>query len=327
MFRIGYRTLKTSLGTPIAIFISELFHLQNFLSAGILTILCIQNTKKKSIHAAWTRFVACITAMIFSSVFFGILGYNPVAMGLELLLFIPTTVLLKAKEGVVSSSVIILHFFAKGSISLHFIINEVSIVMIGLSVALVINLYMPSIEAKLKQYQVKIEDDFRKIFEEIICYLRTNSMSWDGREITETSDLLEKGIQLAFRDVENHLMSNESYYYSYFKMRQQQFDIIERNLTLITSISHMVEQRQMVADFIEELKENIKPRNTALKRLEKLEELQESMQDMELPKTREEFEARAALFQFLREMEDYLIIKSTFKEQQKGNETHLEKAN
>lgn len=327
MFRIGYRTLKTSLGTPIAIFISELFHLQNFLSAGILTILCIQNTKKKSIHAAWTRFVACITAMIFSSVFFGILGYNPVAMGLELLLFIPTTVLLKAKEGVVSSSVIILHFFAKGSISLHFIINEVSIVMIGLSVALVINLYMPSIEAQLKQYQEKIEDDFRKIFEEIISYLRTNSMSWDGREITETSDLLEKGIQLAFRDVENHLMSNESYYYSYFKMRQQQFDIIERNLTLITSISLMVEQRQMVADFIEELKENIKPRNTALKRLKKLEELQESMQDMELPKTREEFEARAALFQFLREMEDYLIIKSTFKEKQKGNETHLEKAN
>jgi uncharacterized membrane protein YgaE (UPF0421/DUF939 family) len=327
MLRIGYRTLKTSLGTPIAIFISELCHLQNFLSAGILTILCIQNTKKKSIHAARTRFVACITAMIFSSVFFGILGYNPVAMGLELLLFIPTTILLKAKEGVVSSSVIILHFFAKGSISLHFIINELAIVLIGLSVALIINLYMPSIEAKLKQYQEKIEDDFRKIFEEIICYLRTNSMSWDGREITETADLLEKGIQLAFRDVENHLITNESYYYAYFKMRQKQFEIIERNLRLITSISYMVEQRQMVADFIEELKENIKPRNTALKRLEKLEELKESMQDMDLPKTREEFEARAALFQFLREMEDYLIIKSTFKEKQKGNETHLEKAN
>ncbi|MED1205234.1 aromatic acid exporter family protein [Heyndrickxia acidicola] len=327
MFRIGYRTLKTSLGTPIAIFISELFHLQNFLSAGILTILCIQNTKKKSIHAAWTRFVACITAMIFSTVFFEILGYNPIAIGIELLLFIPTTVLLKAKEGVVSSSVIILHFFAKGSISLHFIINEISIVVIGLSVALIVNLYMPSIEAKLKQYQEKIEDDFRKIFEEIICYLRTNSMSWDGREITETGDLLEKGIQLAFRDVENHLMTNESYYYTYFKMRQQQFEIIERNLRLITSISHMVEQRQMVADFIEELKENIKPRNTALKRLEKLEQLQESIQDMELPKTREEFEARAALFQFLREMEDYLIIKSTFKEKQKRNEIRLGKAN
>jgi uncharacterized membrane protein YgaE (UPF0421/DUF939 family) len=89
----------------------------------------------------------------------------------------------------------------------------------------------------------------------------------------------------------------------------------------------MVEQRQMVADFIEELKENIKPRNTALKRLEKLEQLQESIQDMELPKTREEFEARAALFQFLREMEDYLIIKSTFKEKQKRNEIRLGKAN
>ena len=34
---------------------------------------------------------------------------------------------------------------------------------------------------------------------------------------------------------------------------------------------------------------------------------------MELPKTREEFETRAALFQFVREMEQYLIIKSSFK--------------
>ena len=35
---------------------------------------------------------------------------------------------------------------------------------------------------------------------------------------------------------------------------------------------------------------------------------------MELPKNREEFENRALLFQFLNDLEDFLIIKKEFKE-------------
>ena len=46
-FSIGYRTIKTAVGTAIAIFIAQQFGLDNFASAGILTILCIQVTKKR----------------------------------------------------------------------------------------------------------------------------------------------------------------------------------------------------------------------------------------------------------------------------------------
>jgi uncharacterized membrane protein YgaE (UPF0421/DUF939 family) len=38
---------------------------------------------------------------------------------------------------------------------------------------------------------------------------------------------------------------------------------------------------------------------------------------MELPKSREEFEVRAALLHFIKEMESYLIIKSQFKGMEK----------
>lgn len=51
MFKIGYRTIKTALGTALAIYISQLLHLQNFASAGIITILCIQITQKRSLQA------------------------------------------------------------------------------------------------------------------------------------------------------------------------------------------------------------------------------------------------------------------------------------
>lgn len=46
MFKIGYRTLKTALGTALAIYIAQMLGLQNYSAAGIITILCIQVTKK-----------------------------------------------------------------------------------------------------------------------------------------------------------------------------------------------------------------------------------------------------------------------------------------
>lgn len=69
MFKIGYRTLKTALGTASAIYIAQLLGLHNFVSTGIITILCIQVTKKRSLQASWARFAACILAIVFSYAF------------------------------------------------------------------------------------------------------------------------------------------------------------------------------------------------------------------------------------------------------------------
>lgn len=46
MLKIGYRTVKTAIGTASAIALAQWLHLENFASAGIITILCIQVTKK-----------------------------------------------------------------------------------------------------------------------------------------------------------------------------------------------------------------------------------------------------------------------------------------
>ncbi|WP_231572532.1 aromatic acid exporter family protein, partial [Halobacillus sp. BBL2006] len=66
--KIGYRTIKTAIGTPFAIWVAQMLQLDNFASAGILTILCIQITRKRSFLSAWHRFSACIVAMVFSFV-------------------------------------------------------------------------------------------------------------------------------------------------------------------------------------------------------------------------------------------------------------------
>ncbi|EFV77490.1 aromatic acid exporter family protein [Cytobacillus pseudoceanisediminis] len=312
-YRIGYRTIKTAVGTSISIMIAQMLQFDNFVSAGILTILCIKVTKKKSLRASWDRFFACLMAMVFSSLFFEGIAYHPLVIGLLLLFFIPAAVMLRASDGIVTSSVIILHIYSAGEVSKELLLNELGIITVGIGVALIANLYMPSLESKLKEYRLEIEDNFKIIFDEIVKYLRTHESSWDGREITETMELIDKAKTLAFRDVENHFRRNDNLYYHYFKMREKQFEIIERVLPSVTSIALPVEQGEMIADFIEELSDHIHPGNTAIQFLDKLYRMRVSFENMELPKTREEFEARAALLHFVKEMEQYLIIKSSFK--------------
>ncbi|WP_066293819.1 aromatic acid exporter family protein [Bacillus sp. FJAT-29937] len=322
-FRIGYRTIKTAIGTTAAIILAQILGFDNFASAGIITILCIKPTKKMSLRASIDRFFACLLGIFLSALIFEGIAYHPLMIGLLLLVFIPLTVMLKISDGIVTSSVSILHFYTAGQVTSDLVLNEIGIITIGIGVALIANLFMPSLDQKLREYQIQIEENFKRIFEEIVIYLRENESNWDGLELTETVRLIEEAEALSYRDVENHLLRNENVYYNYFKMREKQIEIIERVLPIVTSISYTVEQGEMVADFIEELSKNIHSGNTAHIFLEKLNKMNESFKSMELPKTRIEFEARAALVQFTREIGEYLLIKSSTKELPIGKKVHV----
>ncbi|AIK37247.1 hypothetical protein COM13_07110 [Bacillus pseudomycoides] len=313
MFRIGYRTVKTAVGTGAAVFIAQLFGLEFYSSAGILVILCVQNTKRKSLQASLHRFLACLLSMVFSFCIFETIGYTPLAISLLLLTFIPTAVMLKIQEGIVTSSVIVMHLYSLKHITWLAIGNEIAILTIGISVALLVNMYMPSAEKKLKRYQEKVEWNFKTILFEMAVYLRNRDSTWAGKELIETEDILKQAKELSFKKLENQFMREDDYYYRYFDMRMQQFEILERIMPLAASLSWSYEQSDMIAEVIGNVGNSIRPESTGLISLRQLQEMREIFREMPLPKTREEFEMRAKLVQLVYEMEQYLLIKSRFK--------------
>lgn len=313
MFKIGYRTVKTAAGTALAVWIAQLFHLEFYSTAGILVILCVQNTKRKSLEVSIHRFLACLLSMAFAFFIFESIGYTPLAIGLLLLLFIPTAVMLKIQEGIVTSSVIVMHLFSLQKITWSIVGNEIAILTVGISVALLINLYMPSVESELKDYQQKVESNFKTILFEMAAYLRNRDSVWNGKELIETETLLEKAKDLSFKKLENQFMREDDYYYRYFQMRQQQYEILERVMPLAASLSWSYEQAGMVADVIENVGNAIRPESTGVISLRQLQEMREIFREMRLPETREEFEMRAKLVQLVYEIEQYLLIKSRFK--------------
>ncbi|ERN54877.1 aromatic acid exporter family protein [Alkalihalophilus marmarensis] len=310
-FKIGYRTLKTAVGAAIAIAIAQLLQLDFYASAAIITILCISITKRKSLIVSWQRFAACLIGMAYSVIIFELVGYEPWSLGLLLLVFIPTAVMLKVQEGIVTSLVIVLHLYTLQQVSTAIIINELLLIIIGIGVALIMNLYMPSSEKVLRVYLKDIEDHFKKILHEMAEYLRHGQSDWDGAEIPETVELLKKGKNEALRNVHNHIMRYEDQYYHYFKMREKQFEIVERMMPFISSLERSLPQSVQLADFLDELSKSLSPANHVVYFLERLDQMEAEFREMELPKTREEFEIRSSLFYIMHELRQYLHIKDS----------------
>lgn len=309
---IGYRTLKTAIGAGCSIWVAQLLGLQFFAAAGIITILCIKPTKKQSLKTAAERIVACLLGLLTAGTLFEMIGYEPWALSIVLLVLIPLCVRLKIADGIVSSFVIVLHLYIVKGITPEIVLNELALVLIGVGFALVLNLYMPSVDRELQKYQEQIEQNFKKIFTELAIYLRTGENDWAGNEITETTELLKKAKRLALNDIENHLKREQSSYYTYFSMREKQFDIIVRLIPIISSLDSTHWQGGMIADFLDDLSAGIHPGNTTSKYLDQIKQIREKLRQAPLPKSHEEFEIRASLFHLLNEIERYLFIKKRF---------------
>ncbi|GAA0380403.1 aromatic acid exporter family protein [Bacillus horti] len=312
-FRIGFRTIKTAVGVALAISLAQYFQLEFYVSAGIITILCIQATKRSSVRSSLSRFAACLIGIVLSIIFFEGIGYTPLSVGLLLLLFIPLCVLLQLKDGIVTSTVIIFHLYTYQTVDGYIVLNELALITIGIGVALLMNVYIPSVDKQLKQYQKRIETNFKKILEEFAFFLRDGNHLWDGKEITETSDLLKEAQSLAFKKIENHFLRNEDKDYHYLKMREKQFEILMDLMPILSNLDQTLEQGLKLSDFLEELSAGVHRGNTASIYLERLAVLREEIGEMSLPETRKEFETRAHLFYLLNQIERYLKIKNQFK--------------
>lgn len=312
---IGYRTLKTGIGASIAMIIAKQLGLEYAVAAGVITILSIQNTKRQSFKIAVQRIASCILALFIAAILFKTLGYYALTFGAFLLIFIPLVVRLNLEQGIVVSSVLVTHLLIERSVSIFWILNEISLMVVGVGVALVLNLYMPSIEGQIKQDQIYIEEKMKEILIQMAKVLKENCNCI--KEETLFSNLenrLHSARKNAYKNLNNYFLVDGSYYVQYMEMRSQQFESIKRMIEHFQRFFMTYEQTIIIANFTEQVAYSLHEDNTCEQLLNDLNGLRESFRKMPLPSTREEFENRAMLFQFLNDMEQFLQIKNEFKQ-------------
>lgn len=311
--KIGMRTIKTAVGATIAIILANLFGLKYALSAGVITILSVQNTKRKSIEIALSRFNSTCLALFISCILFSIIGFNAVAFGLYLLIFIPFAVSYKLSDGIVMSSVLVTHILGEGYISLSLIANEFCLVLIGAGIAILFNLYMPKMQSRIKADQAQIEEQFRIV---LLCLAGTTSsqsVAIDEEILFSTlEEMLHSARDRALLYQENYLLDEMTYYVQYMDMRFMQYQVLLSMRATLGKVVMTVEQSSLIAQLTEHIAFNLHEYNPAEDLIQMTQDVLTKCRNQELPKTREEFENRALLFQYLNDLQHLLEIKRQF---------------
>ena len=312
MIGMGYRTIKTAVGAGLAIWIASLLDLEFATFAGIIVIMCIEKTKKKTLITMKDKFFASFLSLFIGALFFEVLGYNPIVFSLFILLFVPILVRAHIQDGFVTSMVVVLHVYTVEDATWALFLNEIYIIFIGMGIALLVNSFMPNFKRDIENFKKEIEQKFELILFEFSAHLRDSERNWGGKEILEVEDLINQSKGIAMQDVENRLLKKRNIDYYYLEMREDQLELLKHMMTIVAIVSSFsldVKQKEMFADFLENLSRNVHSGDTTDISLKELEELSALIRKMELPKTREEFEVRANLFYLIFEMTNYLNIK------------------
>ncbi|MEE0931519.1 aromatic acid exporter family protein [Clostridium sp.] len=304
---------KMAISATIALIIGNILGLQYATVGAVIAILSIQDTRKKALIISYKRIVACSMGILLSVILYSLLGNRALIFGLFLIILIPLTSRLKVQEGMVPSVVLSTHFLVANNITIALIFNEILLMIIGIGVAAIANIFMPSLEDKFKDDKEWIEEHYRIIISKMAKSLITHTVDIDEQKlINEVEKRLYESKETAYKIVNNHFFKSSSYYTDYINMRINQFDTIKRMRLHFQRFNIPVEQMNVMADFTLCVAENIREMNDCKSLLRDLDILRSEFKKMELPKTRDEFESRAQLLQFLNDMEEFLLIKRNF---------------
>lgn len=312
----GLKIVKIAGGTLLSILLAEQLGLNYAASAGVITLLSIHDTKRETFRVMGKRMAAFLMALLLAPVCFYWLGYRPAAVGLFLLLFTPACTFLRMQEGISVSTVLLTHFLSEGSMSWGNIVNEILLLLVGVGVGMVMNLYIPGRKRLIRLEQHRIEEQFRLLLANMAGILDSGTGAADFPEYQDgfavLEEMLEQGERDAYRDMENRLLNDTRYYLSYMALRKSQLMVLCRiQFHLGWSRSFPVQASDISALFAS-VSRSFHEYNNAEGLLDELEQVKMQMRQQPLPVTREEFEARAVLFQILLELEQFLIMKREF---------------
>jgi uncharacterized membrane protein YgaE (UPF0421/DUF939 family) len=306
--------MKLSLGAMVGIIVAYYLGLTNSLTAGIIVLLSFGRTKRSSVDIAFVRIKSVSLALVLASVTFLITGFTVYSFGLFLFIYIPLVLKFKLEDGLIIGSVLSTHLIAASTVDFDILSNIIMLFVIGVSVTMIFNLYMPDISKDIIENQRYIENRFREILLIIVTIIRGDK-NFNDDILVEVENFINQAMIRAQSNEENHLIVDASYYVHYIRMRKMQFDILSRMFDLVCKVDMNLEQAEWIADLTEEFAYSLSESNSGEGLLENLKTVLDFARKGELPKSRREFENRAILFQYLSEFRHMVELKREFNDE------------
>lgn len=308
-FKIGF-------GSSLAIFVASALELDYAITAGSIALLTIVTTKWGTLKLSLVRIITFFIATALCGIVFTHVPSQWVAYGIFTFFIVIMCDCIGWKSAISVNALVGMHFLSHmDEFSYEFIINEFLLLVIGVSISIVLNLFhaYKFEEQHLIKNMRAVEKDLAETLVEIAEYLE-NHMK--GKEVWKDVERLEKAIEYFIQEArdyqDNTFHSHPGYYIDYFKMRRDQCKIMQNLHKEMKAIKSLPKQAQKVAEYVRYLSDYVVEKNEPVEQLTKLNFLVEEMKKEELPKTREEFESRALLYHTLMDLEDFLNCKTRF---------------
>ena len=307
------KLIKYVTGSVAAVLLAAALQLQFAYAAGIITLLTIQDTKKETVRVTVKRMIIFFIMTILSAMIFPLAGYHVWAFGIVLIPYLLCCMALDMKEAIAPIAVLCTHYISAQSCSATMIINEFLVLIIGAGIGTLWNLFMPDGKRHLIVYQRIVDDKIVNILKRMALYIeREDKSDYTGNCFDELDAMLADLKKEALRYMNNHLITEDDYYYEYMLMRARQCNILKRIYADIIRLTATPEQGKKLADFIQKTADEFTEQNDVSTLLSELEKLHSDYERQELPVTRQEFENRSMLYHILEDMKSFLEIKRKF---------------
>ena len=308
-------SVKIGLGSSIAVYIAQTLRLDYAVSAGTVTLLTLMTSKWQTIRLSAARLVTFIITALMAWIVFSHIRSIWIAYGILLALVAFIAEAFGGRATISVNAVVAAHLLLDQDISPAAVWNEFQLVLIGVVLAVILNLFHAN-----SFHKRKIILDMRDAETGLQSILRDLSAYLSGNEMRETvwGDIraLELRIQSYIKSAneyrENTFHSYSEYYLSYFEMRYNQCQILQNLHEELVKIRNMPSHAVMLAEYLLYLADCVIEINHPTQQIARLNGILEEMRGRELPKTREEFETRAMLYHILMDIQDFLDLKAKF---------------
>lgn len=310
-------SVKIGIGASLAIYIAERLQLEYYASAGIIALLSILTTKWGTLKLSLLRIITFILSAAACSLIFQYIQGDWIGFGFFLFFMIGICEWLGLRSTVSVNAVIATHFLATQNFSKEFILNEFFLVLIGIVIAFMFNLFQgnsshqKAIIKNMRYTEMQLQDNL----EELACYLSGNGMRgnvWE--DIINLEKKLKSFTEQAYEYQNNTWQFHPSYYIDYFEMRTKQYNILHNLHYEIKKIRKMPLQAAIVADYVRYLKQYVTEMNDPKEQIERLHQTLEDIKKEHVPQNWEEFEGKAKMYHILMDLEEFLIFKKRFVE-------------
>lgn len=310
-------SVKIAVGASLAIYIAEYLQLEYAASAGIITLLSVLTTKWGTLKLSLLRIATFLATAAGCWIIFQYIQGDWIGFGICLFFMVGLCELAGLRNTLSVNAVIATHILSAKDFSADFFLNELLLVLIGVTLAFLLNLFHGNRSHKkaIIENMRYTEQQLQLILERLAVYLRGKELEgsvWS--DIIRLEDKLKTYIEQAYEYQNNTWHFHPAYYIDYFEMRAKQYTVLHNLHYEIKKIRNMPDQAAVVADYIFYLKEHVTEMNDPKEQLERLHEILEEMEKTQLPKSWEEFEGKAKVYHIMMDLEEFMIFKKRFVE-------------